>query len=87
MACRHVLQEMTVDTFIPNDTKILDNGNWDQMVQIAFDANLNSKVYLIFAQDISFILVKLSRFSVSRKDKYHHRSQLFREEHLHKAGP
>ncbi|KAH9617835.1 hypothetical protein KSS87_000841 [Heliosperma pusillum] len=23
---RHLLQEMTVDTFIPNDTKILDNG-------------------------------------------------------------
>ncbi|KAI3755927.1 hypothetical protein L1987_55737 [Smallanthus sonchifolius] len=24
---RHVLQEMTVDTFIPNDTKIIDQGN------------------------------------------------------------
>nr|XP_043628919.1 DNA mismatch repair protein MSH5 [Erigeron canadensis] len=24
---RHVLQEMTVDTFIPNDTKIVDHGN------------------------------------------------------------
>ncbi|KAL4579994.1 hypothetical protein LXL04_016166 [Taraxacum kok-saghyz] len=24
---RHVLQEMTVDTFIPNDTKIIDHGN------------------------------------------------------------
>nr|GMC86944.1 DNA mismatch repair protein MSH5 isoform X3 [Ipomoea batatas] len=23
---RHLLQEMTVDTFIPNDTKILDEG-------------------------------------------------------------
>jgi DNA mismatch repair protein MSH5 len=24
--CRHVLQEMTVDTFIPNDTKIFHDG-------------------------------------------------------------
>ena len=44
MASRHVLQEMTVDTFIPNDTKILDNGNWNQMVELAFDADLNSNV-------------------------------------------
>lgn len=26
MVYRHVLQEMNVDTFIPNDTKILDEG-------------------------------------------------------------
>lgn len=43
MACRHVLQEMTVDTFIPNDTKILNDGNWNHMFQLAFDADLNSK--------------------------------------------
>ena len=24
---RHVLQEMTVDTFVPNDTKIENDGN------------------------------------------------------------
>lgn len=24
---RHVLQEMTVDTFVPNDTKIQNDGN------------------------------------------------------------
>lgn len=28
---RHVLQEMTVDTFIPNDTKILDEGGFDEL--------------------------------------------------------
>lgn len=27
--CRHVLQEMTVDTFIPNDTKMLHDGKTD----------------------------------------------------------
>lgn len=26
LAIRHVLQEMTVDTFIPNDTKIMYEG-------------------------------------------------------------
>lgn len=31
LAIRHVLQEMTVDTFIPNDTKIMDEGSFDKL--------------------------------------------------------
>lgn len=37
---RHVLQEMTVDTFIPNDTKILDDGKGKIYSIIAHQMNV-----------------------------------------------
>lgn len=40
--CRHLLQEMTVDTFIPNDTKIYNDGKMKNMNSvIATDPFLN----------------------------------------------
>lgn len=40
--CRHVLQEMAVDTFIPNDTKIFDDGKLMVHYMPAINFNLEA---------------------------------------------
>ncbi|KAG6689703.1 hypothetical protein I3842_11G188800 [Carya illinoinensis] len=47
---RHILQEMTVDTFIPNDTKILDDGR----IQIITGPNYSGKS--IYVKQVALIV-------------------------------
>lgn len=47
---RHVLQEMTVDTFIPNDTKILDEGR----INIITGPNYSGKT--IYVKQVALIV-------------------------------
>ena len=47
---RHVLQEMTVDTFIPNDTKILDDGKDAHMSNGGFLSYDNKLIFLSYEQ-------------------------------------